>query len=108
MSGRLSRNKGKRFEQLIARLLRPFWGTWRGARQSRRGDDAADVENSPFWIECSHGAAPSIPGKWRQATRATDGRPVLVVTRRNRGPILVTMEIQQFQRLLALGNDEEE
>lgn len=55
-----------------------------------------DVENTPWWIEAKHGKQPSIPAAYKQACDTTDGRPPLVITRRNREDILVTMKFEDW------------
>src|SRR5690606_15391046 len=95
--GRRSRNKGATFEREIAHALQTLWpGAKRGIGQARLGSEVADVEGTPFWAECKHRKRVSISAAYRQAVEATDGRPVLVVTREDRQPILVTMTLADW------------
>ena len=89
---KLSRTKGARGEREVVALLRDVWaGIKRGLTQTRGGNDAADVEGSPYWIEVKIGKKPNIVAAMEQAKEATDGRPVAVFTRRDGEEWLVTM-----------------
>lgn len=83
MSGRRSRTKGKGYEREVANALKPVYPDARRGWQSRQGDDEADVEETPWWIECKVGAAPNVWGAFKQADAATDGRPVVCFIKRN-------------------------
>lgn len=90
--GKHSRTKGARGEREVVAILRAVWeGAKRGLTQTRAGNDAADVEGSPYWIECKLGQRPNIMGAMQQAIEATDGRPPVVFTRRDGESWLVTM-----------------
>lgn len=59
MSGSKSRNKGRAYEQKIAREYRDLGHEARRGWQSRQGDDEPDVileSNPEVWIECKHHA----------------------------------------------------
>ena len=105
MSAR-SRTKGAAFERLVAHALATIYpDACRGVGQARRGSDLADVEGTPWWVECKVGQRPNIHGALRQARDATDGRPCLVVARKNGAggrPAVdtVTMSLGDFLRLL--------
>lgn len=95
--GRRSRTKGAAWERALASILQPLWPqAERGIGQARRGSEVADVEGTPFWVEAKHRKKVSIPAAYRQATEATDGRPVLVVTKEDRCEPLVTMTLDTF------------
>lgn len=101
MSGRRSQRKGRRFEQEIARALRPVWSrARRGIGQARSAGEVPDVDGTPFWIEAKHRARISIAAAWRQARDASDGRPPAAVTREDHGPVLITLELRELVRLL--------
>lgn len=88
MSGRRSRNKGKRGEREALKLLAslvPAWApTLRRGWQSRSGTDQCDIEGTPYWIEVKR-LRRVTPGArlraMRQAVAASDGRPSLVLSR---------------------------
>ena len=91
----MQRNKGKAFERFIARALRELYGDRvRRGWQARDGADAPDVEGTPFHVECKHHKRPSVHAAVRQAladrAKAKDTRPLLVVTRENRGRVVVS------------------
>lgn len=95
--GKLSRNKGRTFEQILARALQPLWpAARRGIGQARSAGEVADVEGTPFWVEAKHQKRCSIPAAYRQAVEATDGRPVLIITKDDHQPALVTMTLETF------------
>jgi bifunctional DNA-binding transcriptional regulator/antitoxin component of YhaV-PrlF toxin-antitoxin module len=54
----------------------------------------ADVEGTPYWIEAKRHKRCSIPAAWRQAVEATDGRPIMVVTKDDGGEVLVTVKLE--------------
>lgn len=81
-------------------LLSGIWSTVkRGLTQTRGGDDAADVEGSPYWVEVKIGQRPNIMGAMAQAIEATDGRPPVVFTRRDGESWLVTMQAPDWVAL---------
>jgi hypothetical protein len=103
--GKLSRQKGKSFERLVATELRAIYGP--GVRrtlmaQARSGTEAADLDGTPWSVECKHNKSCTIQAAFRQATEAglVNGRPPLVISRDNRSPILVTMSLTDFKALL--------
>lgn len=107
MSGKHSRNKGARFERAMGKALAELYpGAARGIDQRRHGAEDADVINTPWWVECKHHKVADIKAAYRQATRDTDGRPVLIVTKDDRKPVLVTMEWCEFARLVQKGQGE--
>lgn len=96
MGGR-SRRKGARGElEVVGLLTRVYDAVKRGLTQTRGGDDAADVEGTPWWIECKIGKQPNIRAAMAQAIEATDGRPPVVFTRRDRETWLVTMRSEDW------------
>jgi hypothetical protein len=91
LSGRYSRNKGANFERLIANTLKPYWpGARRGIGQARSSKEVADVEGTPYWIECKRQKRCSIKAAIRQAEAATDGRPIWVITKNDKEPVMIT------------------
>lgn len=83
--GSLSRNKGRSFEQLIARLLTEATGV-KWARRVRQHDGDSDIvtEDNAFShlsLECKHATVLKIPEWWRQAQQQAEERrlvPVLI------------------------------
>lgn len=98
--GRMSRTKGQAFERLIANELKVIWPeARRGIGQARSAKEVPDVDGCPAWIECKHQIRVNICAAMEQAEAATDGRPCVVVSRNNSGPILVTMKLEDWMRL---------
>jgi hypothetical protein len=101
MSGRRSRTKGAAFERLTARTLKPHWPeARRGIGQARSAGEVADVQGTPFWVECKRQKRCNIQAAYKQAQEATDGRPPLVVTRDDNSTTLVTMDMETFLKWL--------
>jgi len=79
--GLYSRNKGKRWEREVARLMREIFGNsvHRGW-QARSPEDACDVDGTPFWIECKVGRKTNIKAALSQSLNtAKKGRcPVAI------------------------------
>lgn len=105
MSGKRSRDKGSKFERLIANELKVlFENACRGVGQTQKGSTCADVEGTPFWVECKHGKQPNIRAAFKQAIDARkdadDSRPILVVSRKDRGIVMASMELETLIELL--------
>lgn len=111
--GRRNRQKGAEYERDVANAFKLVYPEARREHgQTRDGGDAADVEGTPFWIECTKGEASiydkleqgmvdSIKGAMRECTRTgskVTARPVLVCSQRNgkRTRHIVTMDRDQF------------
>lgn len=91
------RTKGHSFERHVAAALRGVYPDSKRGYQTRGGTtEAPDVDGTPWFIECKVGARPNIMAAMQQARDATDGRPVLAVTKRDREEPLVTMELPTF------------
>tara|TARA_R110000824_G_scaffold130947_2_gene292840 strand:- start:62 stop:409 length:348 start_codon:yes stop_codon:yes gene_type:complete len=69
---KLSRDKGARFERLVANLLKPVFGekTTRSSGQCFSGDTRADVDCPRIWVECKVGKRPNIKAALEQAEEA--------------------------------------
>lgn len=95
-----SRQKGIRFEQEIAAFLRPVYPDAHRGIQSR-GEEAADVVIPDFWIECKRKRAPDIRAAFEQAqVGRLFGKIPLVITRKDRGRTLVTMDLDCLVEML--------
>ena len=102
MSGKMSRDKGKRGEYEARDFLRRWFPlARRGANQSHSGSDAADVEGTPFWVEAKLGAKPNIRAALAQAQKATNGRPVLVYVRDDKGKPFFALDAESMEYLLS-------
>lgn len=110
MGGAHSRRKGKRWEQDIAREMRPIFGedVKRGLAQSRFGaGEAPDVDGCrPFWFEAKHGQTVLFTAALEQAVRgmAEAGRPQdrwpVAVCKVDRKEPVVIMRWEHFKELV--------
>lgn len=97
------RQKGKRGELEVARILRDY-----GYRKCRRGQQYcgingdADVIGIPgLHIECKRVEKLNIDDALEQSIRdAKDGELPVVMHRKNRKPWKVTLELDEFMKLL--------
>ena len=105
-TGRRSRAKGAQGERDVANELQAIYpDAARGGllqTQYGRGAPACDVEGTPWWIEVKRGARPNIQGAYEQAKNDTDGRPPLVISRKDRSVWLVTMTLERFMHLVQI------
>ena len=109
MTGRASREKGKRGEREVSRILRTWFpehseSIHRGW-QARDGADAADVEGLPgLWVEVKRMAKCNLRAALKQAQAdAPLSRIPIAVTRDDGGPWLATLELEQLCELIRYG-----
>lgn len=109
--GRLSRDKGKTHEQVVARALRAVYGEGvKRGWQARQGDDAPDVDGTPFWVEAKRGRRVNYQAAMAQvvearesATKKKDPRaalPPLVVGRDDNGEAFAMLRFEDLVKLL--------
>jgi hypothetical protein len=103
--GAAPRKKGHDFERWVAnQLRRVFPDAKRGLGQTRDGSDVPDVQGTPYWWEAKVGQRPNIQKAVQQALDASlaggDGRPVVVVSKKDRCAPLVTLHFEDFVKLL--------
>jgi len=104
--GTNSRRKGATFERTVAQILRQVYPDAKRGFQFRAGTDAPDVIScGGWWVECKHGARTNAVAAHAQAVAASDGRTPLVITRDNRGPILVTVAEFAYWRRIVRNRD---
>jgi len=95
--GKASKVKGQVFERLITnRFKEVFPGARRGIGQARSAKEVSDVDGTPFWIEAKHRKIVNVQKAFEQACKDTDGRPAIVVWRKQQGTILVSTSVQTF------------
>lgn len=108
--GRRNREKGKRFEREVAKMVREALG-----EPARRGEQAggaysSDVVMRNFWVECKVGARPGIHRAIEQACSdakaAGSSKTPIVISKRDREDVLVTMKFSAFATLLSQVNTE--
>ena len=102
--GKASREKGKRGEREACDVLRPiFPEVRRRAMQARSGaSDGADLENTGrYHVEVGVGKSISAHAKWSQAYEDSALlHTSIALTRKDRGPWLVTMEAGAWVELV--------
>ena len=97
-----SKQKGARFERLLASKLREYgYDTRRTAQYCGNTGDAADVVGLPhIHIEAKHQERMQLYDWMAQAKRdAKDGLMPAVFHKKNNANILVTMEFEDFMKL---------
>ncbi len=99
--GAKSRNKGKRGEQEVARLLRAA-GYDVARSDQTAGAMRCDVDGPglPAWIEVKRGKLVNVRAAYRQACNDTDGREPMVAWRDDRGEWMGLMKLEPLVRLL--------
>jgi hypothetical protein len=101
--GSHSRNKGKAYEQRIARLYRDKGYKAKRGWQCREGDDDPDVVvDIPLWLECKHHAKGGLAFRaYAQAKEAARlGRMPVVHIHEDRGEHLVVLSEDDWMRVL--------
>ena len=98
--GRTSKAKGSTFERLVAfHFKNVFPEAKRGIGQARSAKEVADVDGTPLWIEAKHKKNVTVMKALEQASAATDGRPCVVVWRKNGQVIMASMDVPTFLQL---------
>tara|TARA_R100001594_G_scaffold150632_2_gene212932 strand:+ start:1566 stop:1928 length:363 start_codon:yes stop_codon:yes gene_type:complete len=104
--GKLSRNKGARFEREVANALKDVFGpkTIRSSGQCFSGDTRADVDCPELWVECKVGKRPNIKGALEQAEEARDengsDKICIAVCKWDREKPTITMRLEDFVEIL--------
>jgi hypothetical protein len=99
--GKHSKGKGRRGEQRVATLYRSIYGDKiRRGNQGRRGDDEADVEGTPFFLEVKTGKVVSVLAALRQAEEAKDSRPVVCHVKIDRTDAYVAMPESDWMQIV--------
>ena len=104
-----SKQKGARFERLLAAKLREYgYDTRRTAQYCGNTGDAADVVGLPnIHIEAKHQERMQLYDWMAQAKRdAKDGVLPAVFHKKNNAPILVTMEFEDWMKLYERGGQD--
>ena len=95
------RTKGHNFERWVARKLRSIFPNAKRGLQTRGGtSESLDIEGTPFAFELKVGAQPNIRAAMKQVQEARpEGTPV-VVSKRDREGVLVTMRFEDWLQLV--------
>lgn len=104
--GKMQRDKGARFERIVAELFRDkgFKGAFRTCQYSGKSGLAADIEGVyGLHIECKHQEQMHLYDWIAQADRDNEASPYntrpVVIHKANNKPILVTMHFDDFIEL---------
>ena len=101
-----SKEKGKRFERILARMFRECgYNAHRTAQYKGKTGDAGDIEGVPdIHVECKHQEKMQLYAWMEQCIRdtAAEGKKALpvVIHKGNKKPILVTMRYEDWVKLL--------
>ena len=104
-----SKQKGARFERMLAAKLREYgYDTRRTAQYCGNTGDAADVVGLPdVHIEAKHQEQMRLYDWMAQAKRdAKEGVLPAVFHKKNNAPILVTMEFEDWMKLYERGGND--
>jgi len=96
--GAMSRRKGASWERDVATTMRARGAVnaKRGLGQARCARECADVEGTPWWIECKRGARLNVVAALAQARDASDGRVPIVIAKLDRADPIVTLSLADF------------
>jgi hypothetical protein len=83
----------------MAITLKGLWPAAKRGIQYTGGSEAPDVDGTPYWVECKCGKRTNIKAAVKQATDASDGRPIVVISKNDREETLVTMLIGDWYAL---------
>ena len=103
--GKMQRDKGARFERLVAGLFKVNgYNAFRTAQYSGKSGDAADVEGVPgIHIECKHCERMQLYDWLAQAIRDTEaekkGNKPVVIHKANNKDVLVSMRFDDWIEL---------
>ena len=99
--GRLSREKGKRFERQVAKMFKEWgYGAYRTAQFRGNTGQAADVEGVPgIHIEAKHQEQMRLYDWAAQAKRDSKEQKPVVIHKANNKPVLVTMLFDDWIQL---------
>ena len=103
--GKMSRDKGARFERTVAGLFKDHgYDASRTAQHSGKTGQAADVMGVPFLhIECKHSEKMHLYDWIEQADRdckaENKGNVPVVIHKANNKPVLVSMHYEDFMKM---------
>ena len=96
------KQKGNRFEQLLARLLRPFFPEVATARERDRWLDSQGVDlvnTYPFLIQAKHVERGLDPHKVLEKMPEIDGQYNVLMWKKNRKGVLVVMTLEDASEI---------
>ena len=99
-----SRQKGARFERAVAQELRNWGYGARRGQQFSGSPDSPDVvsEDFPYQIEAKAVEKLNLDKAYKQAKDDAEGsnKPPVVIHKRNRGTLMITLSFEDFMKLL--------
>ena len=99
-----SNRKGKRYERHVARILRAIYPNAKRGNQDNMVNTEADVEGTPFRIECKDRSKIGIFRFWEQAQKEQslhgDDRPILLIFKEKRSHSLAAVDLELFCAML--------
>lgn len=96
------KQKGNRFEQLVARVLRPIFPDVATARERDRWLDGQGVDlvnTYPFLIQCKHVERGLDPHKVLADMPETDGQYKVLLWKKNRKGTLLVMTLEDAEEI---------
>ena len=98
--GKSQREKGKRFERLVASQFRAIGFDAKRGWQCRSGDDAPDVDIPYWWVECKHHRKVPWRAAYKQACESRDSRAPIAVCKDDKADAVVIMGARDFFELV--------
>ena len=99
--GKAERIKGHNFEREIAKQMREIFPCAHRGLQYQDGGKCADVEGTPFHIECKRGIKPNPRKALEQAIAdCKKGRMPITVIKDDYQPVFVCMLWEDFKELV--------
>lgn len=96
------KQKGAGFEKKVAR----FFSRWFPDAERDGRSRHIDVRGTPWWVECKRTEKLRLGEAIKQAVAARDyrddPRPIIVVSKKNREDMLVSMRMVDFVRIAGL------
>jgi len=103
---KMQRDKGARYERLISKKLSHLYPSAARGNQ-KMGAYQPDIIIDDYWVECTHGKAPRVGAKIKQANKDLTGcneehkhKEILVIHRKDNGSDYATVRLDHFLVLL--------
>ena len=100
--GKMSRDKGARYEREVARILNDWGWTARRGRQFSGSPDSPDVHapDFPWFLETKHVERLNLYAAFTQAIADCGERMPAVVHRKNHSESLITLRLEDLLKVL--------
>ncbi len=101
-----SRAKGARFERQVAEYLRGHGYEARRGQQYSGSPDSPDVvSNFPLHIEAKAVEKLNLEKAYEQAVKDGGEKPPCVIHKKNRKPLMITLQLDDFIKLIRTTKD---